>query len=68
MTSAQFKKLELRIRSLLRQDRLVNLVLWEDIDGTVRLQVVGGKTETIASEQLPPVVVDGYRQTRRTSI
>jgi hypothetical protein len=47
MTPKQFRKLELRIRSLLRQNGLVNIILWEDIDETIHLQVVGGKTETI---------------------
>jgi hypothetical protein len=46
MTPKQFRKLELRIRSLLRQNGLVNIILWEDIDETIHLQVVGGKTET----------------------
>ena len=61
MTSAQFEKIELRLRSLLKQQKLVSMIIWEDLDGTIRLQVTESKAETI-------VRGEAYEPLRRTSI
>jgi len=47
MTAKQWRKLELRMRHLLNENKLVHLTLWEEPDGTVNVQVVTGKTEVI---------------------
>lgn len=47
MTEAQWRKLQLRLRRELRHRKLVNLLLWEDLDGSIHIRVVEGKTETI---------------------
>ena len=48
MTETQWRKLQLRLRSLLRHRKLVNLLIWEDVDGSLHIQLVDGKTETIS--------------------
>jgi hypothetical protein len=65
MTSAQFRKIELRLRGLLKQKKMVNMIIWEDLDGTIRIQVMGAKTEVVG---LMGPEGPGREPPRRTSI
>lgn len=48
MTDTQWKKLELRIRQLLGERSIVQLVIIRQVDGTIQLQVTGDKVETLS--------------------
>ena len=52
MTSTQWRKIELRLRHLLRKNGgMAHIVLVESLDGTMQLQVLGGKTEVITATE-----------------
>ena len=52
MTATQWRKIELRLRHLLRKNGgMVNIVLVESLDGKMQLQVLGGKTEVITATE-----------------
>jgi hypothetical protein len=42
---------------------MINMIIWEDLEGTIRIQVVDAKTETIAGGDSYD-----YDPPRRTSI
>lgn len=48
MTSRQWEKIRLRLSQLLKEKNgIVQVALVERLDGTIQMQVVGGKTESI---------------------
>jgi hypothetical protein len=62
MTAKQWRKIELRIRNVMRHSKMVTMVLWEDPNGDMHLQVVNSQIEHIPG--------DGFSEDppRRTSI